>query len=196
MNGTLNHYELMSIISVRLPEKDIQAKKDALQSDIKKLSQKITSVIDMGIRDLAYKIKAQGKGYYFVVTFEALSDKIDEFKKKLDLDIDLMRYMLLKIPQGHTVDASKKPVAQKSATVAGDPKITKTRKKIAEKKALEAAEAVEEAKHKTRKKATHVEKMPEIDVPVAEEKKEAPAKEKAKSIDDLSKKIDDLLESI
>ena len=50
----------------------------------------------MGLRNLAFKIKKQITGYYFFMHVISNIDTINEFKKAIKLDKDILRFMVIR----------------------------------------------------------------------------------------------------
>lgn len=90
----MKNYELMYILMPDLSEDDIKAENAALQKIITDNSGKITGVNEWGMRDLAYAIKKQTKGYYVVVTFSSDSTAVSEFNRIVALDGKVMRFLI------------------------------------------------------------------------------------------------------
>lgn len=86
----MNAYELTLIIKEN--KEEILEK---IKNLIKDLKGKITSEEKWGKKDFFYPIKKLKNGYYFLWQIEMAKDKIQEFKKKLDLDETILRYLLL-----------------------------------------------------------------------------------------------------
>lgn len=52
-----------------------------------------------GLLDFAYPIKRKKKGYYVMVNFEMETTQLERFKKKLVMNDNIIRFMILKIKQ-------------------------------------------------------------------------------------------------
>ena len=50
-----------------------------------------------GLRSLAYKIKKNSKGYYFLVNSECKPDVLNNFNNSVKLDEEFLRFLNLKI---------------------------------------------------------------------------------------------------
>lgn len=92
----MKNYELMYILLPNLSEEEIKAKNVALQKIITDNGGKITGVNEWGLRDIAYEIKKQTKGYYVVVNFTSDNAALNEFNRIVALDAQVMRYLILK----------------------------------------------------------------------------------------------------
>jgi len=92
----MNNYEVMYILKADLDEaarKDSIEKINAVVTDnggeIKNVDEK------MGLRDLAYPIKEQAKGYYVVVKMSADKKALSEFERLIKLNANVLRYLVL-----------------------------------------------------------------------------------------------------
>lgn len=90
----MKNYELMYILMPDLAEDAIKAENAALQKIITDNGGKITGVNEWGMKDLAYAIKKQTKGYYVVVNFTADNKALSEFERLTSLDAKVMRFLV------------------------------------------------------------------------------------------------------
>ncbi|MBR2577615.1 MAG: 30S ribosomal protein S6 [Erysipelotrichaceae bacterium] len=56
---------------------------------------KIDNVDDWGLRDFAYEIDGMTKGYYVVTTYTIDTDGLNEFKRLLGINADVVRDMTI-----------------------------------------------------------------------------------------------------
>lgn len=90
----MKNYELMYILNPEIAAEDIQAKNASLQKIITDNGGKITGVKEWGMRELAYEIKKQKKGYYVVIDFTADNRALDEFNRIVSLDSKVLRFLI------------------------------------------------------------------------------------------------------
>lgn len=90
----MKNYELMYILMPNLEEAAIKAEIEALHKIITDNGGKITGVDDWGMRDLAYEIKKQTKGYYVVTEMSCDPSVIAKFNKIVALDSKVMRVLI------------------------------------------------------------------------------------------------------
>ena len=90
----MKNYELMYILMPTLAAEDIKAENAALQKIITDNGGKITGVNEWGMRDLAYAIKKQTKGYYVVCNFTSDSKAVSELNRIVALDAKVMRFLI------------------------------------------------------------------------------------------------------
>ena len=85
------------------------ARQDLTPAKVKELADKFTAVIkanngkvtkteDWGLRDLAYKIQKNRKGYYTLMNIDAPATAIIEMERLMRLDENLLRYLTVKVP--------------------------------------------------------------------------------------------------
>ena len=74
---------------------------DLIISEFKKIIEndngKILADEYWGLKSLAYEIKKNKKAHYTMLIIETLSDKIEEYERKLRLHEDIIRFMTIKI---------------------------------------------------------------------------------------------------
>lgn len=124
------NYELTLMTAGELSEAD---SKKAINQAIKLLPDgaKIIKEDDWGLRDLAYHIKKNAKGRMTQVLFTSDSMPMKDFNKQLNLEEDILRYLLLKHNQVKEIVAVKaeKPVKEEKPAKDIKPKATKKAKK-------------------------------------------------------------------
>lgn len=91
-------YELMVILNPDIGEEAASKEVEKLKAEIKELEGNVSSDDFWGIRDLAYRIKKENRGYYAVLNFEIDPSKTKEFEKDLSLNQTILRYLLIKTP--------------------------------------------------------------------------------------------------
>jgi small subunit ribosomal protein S6 len=90
----MKKYEIMYILR---PTLDEAARKAAIESIHKILTDngaKITNVNEWGLRDLAYPIKKETKGYYVVIKVEADVTATSEFKRHASFNPVMLRHLI------------------------------------------------------------------------------------------------------
>ena len=86
------------------------ARQDLTPSKVTELADKFTSVIeqnggkitkreDWGLRNLAYKIKKNRKGYYTLLNIDAPAPAIIELERVMRLDENLLRFLTVKVDE-------------------------------------------------------------------------------------------------
>ena len=95
----MNIYEAMYILSPELEEQQIDTEIETIQSDIRDNGGEIISTEKMGKRLLAYSIKKQDEGFYFLVYFKLEGAALGPIKDKYRLNASIIRYMILRIKE-------------------------------------------------------------------------------------------------
>ncbi len=60
---------------------------------------KIVEAKDMGEKKLAYPIKKELSGYYYVLKVEATSEVVSEFDRRARLDESILRHLIIKLDE-------------------------------------------------------------------------------------------------
>lgn len=153
----MQHYELLSVLSIKLNEEEQKKAVEKVIDLIKKEGGQVTKNEDWGRRKLAYQIKHERHGFYLLLEFDLMPNKLSVISKFLKLTPEILRYMMVQAK-------------------------IRTEEEIAKERRIKERRIAEEEK-KLKEKIAAEEK------PV--EKK--PAKEKKISLEDLDKKLDEIL---
>lgn len=97
----LTSYEVMAIISSNVGSDDVAKMIEELKKMITGTGGKITNEDFWGLRDLAYSIKGQDKGYYIVINFQGPAGSITEITKDLKLEQNILRFLLTKTQKNY-----------------------------------------------------------------------------------------------
>ncbi|WP_120945689.1 30S ribosomal protein S6 [Helicobacter labacensis] len=92
----MKHYETMFILKSTMVEEEIKSKLAFYQEAISKQGGVIEATLDMGQRQLAYEIKKQKRGYYFVIYFKAQAEVVLELERLYRINEDVLRFIILK----------------------------------------------------------------------------------------------------
>jgi small subunit ribosomal protein S6 len=109
----MKSYECFLILSSALgPEqlKDLQKK---IEDAVKKDKGKVLNKIDLGRRQLGYEVRKHRDGYVTVLDLEMSADKVAPLRNMLELNEDVLKYMLtIKLAGAETKPAAAKPAVQ------------------------------------------------------------------------------------
>lgn len=97
-------FELMAIISPGITDKEIEARIHELKE---LLGTEIVFEEHWGMRPTAFKMKLQSKGYYVVFNFMLESDLVKELEGNLRLVPDVLRTLLIQVPEDYKPISSK-----------------------------------------------------------------------------------------
>jgi len=90
----MKHYEIMTIYNIELGEEGFLNLSNEVKDLVTSLGGKIISDTSWGKRRFAYRIGLQEEGYYGVIQFDLEGSKVGELKAKLNLQDDLVRYLI------------------------------------------------------------------------------------------------------
>lgn len=92
-------YELMLLFPPDRTEKEQLEHLESIKEQIQELGGNILDSDIWGIRDLAYRIKRHKSGFYSVLLFDFMKNKIKELESFLHLEQSILRYLLTLPPQ-------------------------------------------------------------------------------------------------
>ncbi len=119
----MRHYETMFIIKPTLTPEEIVEKINFYKEAILKNGGEICATQDMGMRNLAYEIDKNKRGYYFVIYFKSEPSLVIELERLYRINEDVLRFIVIKYINKKEQNAwntmveraNKKPEAPKSA---------------------------------------------------------------------------------
>ena len=91
--------EIMFIVKTTLEESVVKSTVESLTSIITDMKGKVENSKDMGQRELAYPIKKEISGFYYVLTVEASHEAIAEFDRKARLNENILRHQIIKLDE-------------------------------------------------------------------------------------------------
>ena len=95
----MNKYEIMFIVKATMEEAQVKEVANNMKKIIEDLKGKVVSFKEMGERKLAYAIKKEISGYYFVMTIEATKEVVKEFDRKALIDESILRHSVIKLDE-------------------------------------------------------------------------------------------------
>lgn len=95
----MENYEIMFIVKPTLEESAIKGTIDEMSKIITSMKGKITNTKDMGKRELAYPIKKEISGFYYVLFVNASHEAIDEFDRKARINENVLRHQIIKLDE-------------------------------------------------------------------------------------------------
>ncbi len=178
----LKNYELLYIVHPDL-EGSTEKIVEKVNGFIERAGGKVTSHEDLGKRKLAYKISKNDFGVYELTNFSLESVELAKVERDLRLSEEIMRSMIVAIPEISEVKAAKKKPRLKREEVEA--------KKEELANIIVSEEKSEKPAKKTTKKAEKTEEV--VEEVVAEEVKEEkkPVKKTAKKVTEKPEKTDE-----
>lgn len=110
----MTHYETLFIIH---PEKGGRVKEfvDKFSKVVEGLDGTVSQVDEWGIRDLAYRIDKQARGFYTLMRYRSSSGAVEELERNMRLTDGVLRYLTVRLedeieikPQPKTIGDQEK----------------------------------------------------------------------------------------
>ena len=95
----MNKYEMMFIVKSQTEEAGAKKVADAISKIAKDNGAKVSELQDMGLKKLAYPIKKEINGYYYLLTFEANKETIVELDRKTSINEDVIRHLIVRLDE-------------------------------------------------------------------------------------------------
>tara|TARA_X000000950_G_C13806364_1_gene615732 strand:+ start:711 stop:1046 length:336 start_codon:yes stop_codon:yes gene_type:complete len=95
----MNLYECVFVLTGNITEKIAHEKIKKYEEVVEKSGGKTLKKEYWGLRTLAYKIKKNTKGHYFLINFNSTHQPIKEIENKLKIDDDHLRFLNLRIKE-------------------------------------------------------------------------------------------------
>ena len=92
----MKKYEIMYILKANLEDAKRQEVMDALHSIITSNDGTIENVNEWGLKEFAYEINDEKKGYYVVVEVTANNEGIKEFDRLARINNNVVRFLIVK----------------------------------------------------------------------------------------------------
>lgn len=120
-------YEISYILDGRLDENKALEKAENFKKDIASLEGSFISEEAPYMRELSYEMTRVvnnvnvrfTEGYFGWVKFEMIPTKVEELNKKLKLDEEVVRFLILKTVKGNDIFTKNMPVMKSDPTIAG-----------------------------------------------------------------------------
>ena len=93
----MRKYEIMYILRSNLEQEAIKAEVEAAKNIITSNNSKVVDVKEWGLRELAYEIDHNKKGYYVVMNVEATKEAINEFNRIAGYSEKIIRHIVVAI---------------------------------------------------------------------------------------------------
>ena len=92
----MRKYEIMYILKADLSDEQRKAENDKLAKIITDNGGKVTKTDEtsLGLRDLAYPIKKETKGYYVVLKVTMENGSFNEFNRLVRIDNNVLRHLI------------------------------------------------------------------------------------------------------
>ena len=95
----MTKYEMMFIVKATMEERSVKAAAENVKKLAESLKAKVDSFKEMGQKKLAYPIKKEISGYYYVMTMTASKETIKEVNRKMSIDENVIRHLIIKLDE-------------------------------------------------------------------------------------------------
>ncbi|MBI3379263.1 30S ribosomal protein S6 [Candidatus Gottesmanbacteria bacterium] len=92
----LYSYELALLLSAKLAEEKQKKVLDEVKKYITSVSGKADEAKLLGKKKLAYSIKKETEGFYYIIKFTVEGKESAPINKKLALNVDVLRYLVIR----------------------------------------------------------------------------------------------------
>ena len=94
----MNKYEIMFILKSN-EEEAIKTQVSEMKAIITDMKGEITEEKEMGNRKLAYPIKKELNGYYYVMNVNANNEAVAEFERKARINENVLRHLVIRLDE-------------------------------------------------------------------------------------------------
>jgi len=95
----MKKYEIMFIVKATQESADVKKTAENAKKILTAEKANVTEFKELGEKKLAYPIKKEINGYYYVMQVEANNDAITEFDRKVKLDESILRHLIIKLDE-------------------------------------------------------------------------------------------------
>lgn len=93
------NYELMFIVSSELDEEALDNVLQRVQRFLESVNAEVASFKSWGLRRLAYTIRGQREGRYYLAHFTADPEAINELDRDLRIVEDILRHLIVRVEE-------------------------------------------------------------------------------------------------
>lgn len=95
----MNKYEMMFIVKATMESDAVKATAESMKKVVTDLGGKVAEYKELGEKKLAYPIKKEFNGYYFVMQIEVTKEAEAELNRKAGLDENILRHLIVKLDE-------------------------------------------------------------------------------------------------
>jgi len=92
----MKHYELLFVLKPTLTEEETTKNVETINGVITNNGGEIVKVDNIGMRDLAYEVQKQKRGYYTITYFKSPTSAIKEIERNLRINENVIRFITIK----------------------------------------------------------------------------------------------------
>jgi small subunit ribosomal protein S6 len=95
----MNKYEMMFIVKATMESENVKATAESIKKLVTDLKGNVVEYKELGEKKLAYPIKKELNGYYFLMQLEATKEAEAELNRKAGLDENVLRHLIIKLDE-------------------------------------------------------------------------------------------------
>ena len=95
----MNKYEMMFIVKATMESENVKATAESIKKLVADLKGNVVEYKELGEKKLAYPIKKELNGYYFLMQLEATKEAEAELNRKAGLDENVLRHLIIKLDE-------------------------------------------------------------------------------------------------
>ena len=95
----MNKYEMMFIVKATMESENVKATAESIKKLVTDLKGNVVENKELGEKKLAYPIKKELNGYYFLMQLEATKEAEAELNRKAGLDENVLRHLIIKLDE-------------------------------------------------------------------------------------------------
>lgn len=95
----MKKYEVMFIVKSANESNDIKATAESMKQIITDNKGNVVEFNELGEKKLAYSIKKEISGYYYVMIIEANNEAINELDRKALINENILRHLIIKLDE-------------------------------------------------------------------------------------------------
>ena len=95
----MNKYEMMFIVKATMESEQVKATAENMKNIVTECGGKVVEFKELGEKKLAYPIKKEISGYYYVMTLEATKEVESELSRKAGIDENVIRHLIVKLDE-------------------------------------------------------------------------------------------------
>lgn len=91
----MTKYDLTLVLRTDLKDEAKEKFLEKIEKTVKALEGKVLKSLEMGRKQLAYKLSGQGEGIYINMVLEGPGQMVVQLEKKLTVDKEILRHLLV-----------------------------------------------------------------------------------------------------
>ena len=95
----MNKYEMMFIVKATMESDAVKKTADTIKKVVTDCEGKVVEFKELGEKKLAYPIKKELNGYYYVMTVEIGKEGQAELDRRTGLDENVLRHLIVKLDE-------------------------------------------------------------------------------------------------